>query len=81
MTHQSHCDPRHTGGCDCVPRYTVIEQPPSELAMSYGLDHTLYIVWDNELDRRAPFGAHRTTEGAHAHISRILAREAGERDA
>lgn len=56
-------------------RYEIREQSPSDVALSYGLDDVLFVVWDTVADKRVPFGNHRSRERALRHIERLRARE------
>lgn len=56
-------------------RYEIREQGPSEVDRSYGMNDTLFVVWDTVKDKRAPFGNHRTRPMAEAHRARLEARD------
>ena len=60
-----------------MSRYEIREQEPGEVALSYGLDDVLFVVWDTVTDKRAPFGNHQSRAGAEAHVKRLEARKGG----
>lgn len=55
--------------------YEIREQQPGPIALEYGLDYVLFVVWDTVNDKRVPFGNHRNRETAQAHIGRLEARQ------
>ena len=56
-------------------RYEIREQPPSEVALSFGLTEMLYVVWDTVNDRRVPFGNYEDRERAEARVTRLENKE------
>ncbi|MFD4234260.1 hypothetical protein [Streptomyces sp. NPDC058542] len=49
--------------------YEIRVQQPGPVALSYGCDYPLYVVWDVVNDKRAPFGNYRRHDQA---VSRII---------
>ena len=56
-------------------RYVIVEQPPDEVALSFGLTEMLYVVWDTVNDRRVPFGNYGDRDRAEARITRLENKE------
>ncbi|MGW6754549.1 hypothetical protein [Streptomyces sp. NPDC055006] len=55
-------------------RYEIIVKPPDSVALRYGIDYPLYVVWDRVRNRRVPFGNYRNRDLAVKRIQRLEAK-------
>ena len=53
-----------------MKRFEIREQEPSALQRRYGVEGTVFVVWDNERGMRVPFGNYRTREQAEKRLAR-----------
>lgn len=54
-----------------MSRYEIRIQPPSEIAISYGITNDFYVVWDTHKNARVPFVNYQSREKAEARIQRM----------
>lgn len=55
--------------------YEIRIQQPGPVALSYGCDYPLFVVWDLVADKRVPFSSYRRHDQAVARIIRMRDRE------
>jgi hypothetical protein len=57
--------------------YEIRVSQPDAVALSYGCDYPLYVVWDLVNDKRVPFGNYRRHDQAVSRIIRMRDRLRG----
>lgn len=51
-------------------RFEIRTEKPNALALEYGQNYPLHIVWDNERARGVPFGRYRSRNRAEERLAR-----------